>query len=390
MARPAVVLGLLPAGLALARALGRAGIPVSGIALDEHDFGIRSRYLGRRFLVREGDEEARDRAVVAALRELAVEGRLVLFPERDEHVALVLRRWDEIRELADVPLPPDPAIVHRLARKDLLPLEAEKAGVPAPTTVVAETADDVRSARLPSPFLVKPIESESYARRFGHKAVAATGRDEALRAWQAARDEGFGIVLQEYIPNSHDRVFSVFTYVGRDGQALGSVVGRKLRQGPLRLGSSTVFETRVDLRVRELGLRLLTSARYRGFAHVEFAYDRRDDAYKLLEVNVRLPVWAGIAMTPRFDLARLAYDDLCGLPTPPPRVLDDHLTWVYGAKDAAVALQMARRREFRLGSFVEPYRRRPKVRAVLAADDRRPVLGLARWMGARAAAKLSP
>ena len=385
--RPAVVLGLLPAGLAVARTLGRAGIPVSGLAFDEDDFGLRSRFLRRQLLIADGDEESRDARAVSALRSLAADGRLVLFPERDEHVEFVLRRWGEIAELADVPLPAAPDTVRRLMRKDELLAAAAEAGVAAPTTVVAETEDDVRGAALPTPFLVKPIESEEYARRFGRKAVVARDVEEATSAWREATAAGFGLVLQEYIPDSHERVFSLLTYVGRDGTPLASVVGRKARQGPPRLGSSTVFEVSFEPRVLELGLQLLRSAGYRGLAHVEFAHDARDGEWKLLEVNVRLPVWAGIAMTPAFDLARAAYDDLAGESVEPLGVLRDGLTWIYGAKDAVAAASLGRRRELRVRELVRPYARRAKVRAVLARDDPRPAVGLARWLGTRAAAK---
>ena len=46
--RPVIVLGLLWAGLAVARSLGRAGVPVTGIAYQPTDFGVRSRHLRRR------------------------------------------------------------------------------------------------------------------------------------------------------------------------------------------------------------------------------------------------------------------------------------------------------------------------------------------------------
>jgi predicted ATP-grasp superfamily ATP-dependent carboligase len=118
--------------------------------------------------------------------------------------------------------------------------------------------------------------------------------------------------VQELIPGSQERVYSLFTYIGRGGVALASVVGRKLRQGPLRFGTSAVFLVDYDERVLELGLRLLSSAGYPGFAQVEFAHDARDDTFQLLEVNTRLPMWAGVAMSRYFDLARIAYDDLCG------------------------------------------------------------------------------
>ena len=142
-----------------------------------------------------------------------------------------------------------------------------------------------------------------------------------------------------------------------------------MRQGPIRFGTSAVFRTRPEPRVRELGLQLLASSGYRGFAQTEFAYDERDGEFKLLEVNTRPPVWAGIAMSRYFDIARIAYDDLCGAPEPERRDFEDDVSWSFLAKDVHVSLALARRRELSARAFLSPYLRRRKVRAVLAADD---------------------
>jgi predicted ATP-grasp superfamily ATP-dependent carboligase len=376
--RPAVVLGLLWAGLALARSLGRSGIPVTGIAYERTDFGVRSRHLTRR-LVAAGDEEV----LLTALRETP--GRPVLFPERDESVQLVLRRWDDVRELADLPLPDDVDVVHRLRRKDFLRAEAERAGVPLPATIAPESEDDIRRAGLRPPYLVKPVTGQEFAYTFGAKLWAADTVEEAAAAWSRAREHGFETVVQELIPGSQERIYSLFTYIGRAGEPLANVVGRKLRQGPLRFGTSAIFLVEPDERVLELGLRLLQTAGYRGFAQVELAHDARDDTFRLLEVNTRLPMWAGVAMSRWFDLARLAYDDLCGRPAQAPRTFRDEVAWIYLAKDAWVGAQMMRRRELGLGGFVRPYLRRKKVRSVLSADDPLPALASVGYLRSRVA-----
>lgn len=378
-----LVLGLLPAGLALARSLGRAGIPVYGGVFRPSEFGLRSRYLRGRCVATEGDEQARDRTMLAYLRDLAAGARVVLVPERDEHVDFVLRNWDEVTSLADVPLPPDPEIVTRLRRKDLLPRAAAEAGVAAPATYFVETEESLREVELEPPFLLKPVEGQEYALRFGDKAVVAESTEHAVRAWRSARDAGFEMIVQELIPDSHQQVFSLFAYVGRDGAPLASVVGRKVRQGPLRFGTSAVFESRFDPEVLDLGLRLLDSAGYRGFAHVEFARDPRDGAFKVLEVNTRLPVWAGIAMNHTFDVARTAYDDLSGLPSAARETFRGDLAWVYLAKDLWVSAQMARRRELSLRDFLAHHVRTGKVRAVFAADDPLPALASVGYLRSR-------
>jgi D-aspartate ligase len=227
--RPVLVLGLLPAGLALARSLGRAGIPVYGGVFRTNEFGVRSRYLRGHLVVTAGQTAERDRRMLAFLGRIAGDGRAVLVPERDEHVDFVLRNWDEVSALADVPLPSDPDVVDRLRRKDLLPAVAAAAGIAAPATQPMRGEESLHTDGLVPPFLLKPVEGQEYALRFGKKAVVAETADQAVAAWREAQDAGFELIVQELIPDSHEHVFSLFTYIGRDGETLASVVGRKVR-----------------------------------------------------------------------------------------------------------------------------------------------------------------
>jgi D-aspartate ligase len=377
--RRAAVFGLLHAGLAVARSLGRAGVPVTGIAWNSRDFGLRSRYLDRREVVEPGDDEA----VLAALRRAASDGRVVFFPERDENVEFVLRHWDEVRAVADLPLPDDAEAVRRLRRKDVLPLVAAEADVLSPGTVLAESDEAVRDAGLRPPLVVKAVEGQEYALTFGHKAVVAENVDDALVAVDEARDRGFHMIVQEIVPDSHEHVFSLLAYIRRAGEPLVTLVGRKVRQGPLRFGTSAVFEVDYEPRVLELGLRLLRTAGYTGIAHVEFARDRRDGEFRLLEVNTRLPVWAALAANRYLDLPRIVYDDLCGREVAPLPTFRDQLTWIYLAKDVWVSLQMARRRELRAREFASRYLRGRKARAVFARDDPWPAVASLGYLRSR-------
>jgi len=369
--RPAVVLGLLWAGLSFARSLGRRGVPVTGITMHPHEFGTRSRYL------RDVSRASGDEAVLKALRAHAQgDVKPVLLPERDDHVELVLRHWDELSESFELPMPDDPDVARRLRHKATLPLEAERAGLDAPRTVEADSLETLRSLDLRPPFLLKPVEGQHFAGSFGEKVMVARDRDGLVAAWKRARERGFDTVVQELVPDSESQIWSLFAYLGRSGRPLATVTGVKVRQGPLHFGTSAVFRTTPQPRVRELGLQLLERAGYKGFAQVEFAFDRRDGDYKLLEVNTRVPMWAGVAMTSRFDMARIAYDDLLGLPEPEPVDLQHELWWSFFAKDLSVSLQMAKERELTPAGFVRPYLQRHKVRGVFAADDPLPALGV--------------
>jgi D-aspartate ligase len=265
-----------------------------------------------------------------------------------------------------------------------LPLVAAEAEVPAPGTVLADTDDAVREAGLRPPLVVKAAEGQEYSLALGRKAVLASDVDEALAAVAEARELGFQMIVQEVVPDSHERVYSLLTYIGRSGEPLVTLVGRKVRQGPLRFGTSAVFEVDFEPRVLELGLRLLRSAGYTGIAHVEFAQDPRDGEFQLLEVNTRLPVWAALAAHRRLDLPRIAYDDLSGKEVVAVPTYTDDLTWIYLAKDLWVSLQMARNRELRPREFASRYLRGRKARAVFARDDPWPAVASLGYLRSRA------
>ena len=375
--RKAVVFGLLHAGLAVTRSLGRAGIPVTGISWNPHDFGLKSRYLAEKHLV-EGD-----RAVLDAVRAEAAGDRVVLFPERDEHVEWALDHWDDANAVSDMPLPADREAVVRLRRKDVLPVVAAEAGVPSPGTVLADGDDAVREAGLRAPMVVKAVEGQEFALTFGQKALVAESLEEALAVARVASERGFQTIVQEIVPDSHERIYSLLAYVARDGRPLVTLVGRKVRQGPLRFGTSAVFEVDYEPTVLDQGLRLLQAAGYTGIAHVEFAQDPRDGEFRVLEVNTRLPVWAALAANRHLDLPRIVYDDLSGREVSQLPTFKDDLTWVYLAKDVHVSLQMARRRELGPRRFLRAYLRQPKARAIFARDDPLPAVASLAYLRSR-------
>jgi D-aspartate ligase len=380
--RPVVVFGMLQAGLAIARGLGRAGVEVHGVTLHETDLGLCSRYLRSRHVFPEGLTD-RDALILKTLRRLAGDRRLVIIPERDDNVGFALKHWNEIGEFADMPLPDDPEVTRSLRRKERLVEVAGRADVPAPHTVLADGEDAIRGAALRPPFILKPVEGQEFALRFGEKAILARTVEDACRSWRRAHDAGFEMLVQELVPDSDERIYSLLVYIGRDGDPLAAMVGRKVRQGPLGFGTSAFFEVDYDPLVIESGLRLLRVAGYRGFAHVEFAHDRRDDTFKLLEVNTRPPVWVGIAVNRWFDIAAVAYDDLCGRPPAACRLLRDDLSWVYLAKDAYVSYQMMKRGELDLVELASHYLRRRKVPAVFARDDLRPACASLAYLRSR-------
>jgi predicted ATP-grasp superfamily ATP-dependent carboligase len=355
---------------------------VTGIASDPNDFGLRSRYLAERHLTTEEDDER----TLSLLRDASREARPIFFPERDENVHFVVRRWDEVRELADMPMPDDVETVLRLRRKDRLRVEAERVGISIPMTATPKDESDLRNLDFPPPYLIKAVTGQELAYAFGHKVFVADDADSAVGLLAPGRrprvrDGRPGadpervradlLALQLHRPR-----WTTARQCRRAQGASGAAPLRYKRRLPRPAGAACA-------RARSCGL--LESVGYRGFAQVEFAYDERDDEFKLLEVNTRPPMWAGVAMSRYFDIARIAYDDLSGRRPRSRRRSPDEVAWVYFAKDAWVGLQMLRGRELSPRAFVAPYLRRRKVASTLAVDDPLPAVASLRYLRSKLA-----
>jgi D-aspartate ligase len=340
-------------GLAAIRSLGRAGVPVFAVDHRPSALGFRSRY-GERVLVPDPAED--EDGFVAALRGLAgrVGGSLAVFPTHDPGLNALARNLDESF------LAPFPAweVLSAVQSKREQLERAAAAGVDVPETRHPRSVDDARAAaeEVGLPALVKPSDHVGFKRRFRRQAFRCETAGEVEDAY--ARAEEFEPMVQELVPGGDDALYTVGSYVARDGRALGVFCGRKLLQTPPGIGTCRIGEAVWVEEVVDAALRLLRAFEFHGISQVEFKRDPRDGRFKLMEINPRLWQWHGLAAACGVDVPRIAYDDLVGAP---PREAG-----MNGAgKRWAITLLAGERPVFT---------RPPYVDAVWALDDPRPAL----------------
>ena len=90
-------------------------------------------------------------------------------------------------------------------------------------------------------------------------------------------------------------------------------------------------------------------------------------------------------MSRYLDMARIAYDDLCGRPEPEPRDFGDEVSWSFLAKDCGSRWRWHAGASCTPREFLGPYLHRKKVRAVFAADDPLPALAVLPYLGTKLA-----
>jgi predicted ATP-grasp superfamily ATP-dependent carboligase len=337
---PAVVVGVgWVAGLAAIRSLGRAGIRVLAVDDRSSALGFRSRYAEPHVApTRTGDD------YIAFLRSL---GPGVVFPTHDDDLETIARHRSEL----DLTCPfPAWQILGRAQDKREQVAAAIRAGVPVPATA------DEPGDELGLPALVKPARAPQFRRRFGVKAFRCETRAELEDAFGRAAE--FEPLVQEWIPGDDDALYTLGSYIGEDGRALGIFSGRKLRQTPRSIGTARVAEAVWVDQVVDQGLALIRELGLWGISQVEFKRDPRDGLFKLIEVNPRLWEWHGLAAACGVDLPLIAYRDVTGEEVEPVRMRDHGKRW---------AITLARRARPRP-------QRPPYVDAMWARDDPRPAL----------------
>jgi D-aspartate ligase len=290
-------------GLAAIRSLGRAGIRVLAVDHRPSALGFRSRYAEPFLSPDPHEDETRFVAFVRAL------GEIVVFPTHDEQLNLMSRHLGDLDLLA--PFPPWD-ILERVQSKRVQLETAEAAGVDAPRTAYPATSAEARAAAddLGYPVLVKPEHPIGFKQRFRRQAFRCESAGEVEEAYDRATE--FAPMVQELIPGGDDTLYTVGSYLTREGRPLGVFSGRKLRQTPPGIGTCRVGEAVWVQDTVDAALRLLREFGYVGLSQVEFKRDPRDGRFKLMEINPRLWQWHGLAAACGVDLPRLAYADLTG------------------------------------------------------------------------------
>ena len=308
-------------GLAIARSLGRRGVPVF-VVDSEPSIAPLSRYTTGAVRVPDLREESRTvHALLSVGRRHGLDG-WVLFPTREETVAALSRHREALSEVFRVPTAPWD-VIRWAWDKRLMQEHAERVGVPTARTWWPETRaqlDEV-AEQADLPVLLKPSIKEHFVYATGVKAWQADTRDELVARWEEATAiAGEGeMLVQELLPGD-GRHRLAFCALFEGDRAVASLVSRRLRQYPPDFGRhSTYVETTEDEQVEQLATRFLATLGFSGLVEAEFMLDARDGQRKLLDVNARTWGYHSIGPPAGVDFPWLLYARQVGIPIAPAR-----------------------------------------------------------------------
>ena len=327
----ALVMNTHVTGLAVARSLGRAGVPVLGLDKERGGLGQHSRHLAGLGLVPGPDVDGGSALAdhLAALGPAFAE-RPVLFPTNDDWVLALARHRDRLEEHYRFPFAPYD-VVRRALSKSALYRACEALGVACPRTWYLDGGADAvdRAAdEVPYPCVLKPDDSRAFHDAFRAKVFLVHDAAELRARVAECAARGLALVAQEFVPTDPGGFWSVASYLSADGTPRGVFTGRKLEQWPPDFGTCCLADARWDPEIAGTGVRVLQELGYSGISEVEFVQHAVTGEHLLLDVNTRAWKWVGLPVAAGVDLPLLAYRDAVGSPTTAGRQVDG-VRWTF-------------------------------------------------------------
>lgn len=366
-----VVLGGAHGALAVARSVGRNGIPMLLVS-DDFTLVRLSRYV-KRCIAWSGPKDPR--AVDRLLDLAATEGLQgwVLIPGGDAEVRLIAENRSVLSQVFGL-LSCDWNVLQTVCDKQKLAETAARAGIAAPKSYAVRSEAAAVGSDLQYPVVLKPATREVRNAFTLAKAWRADSRAEFVERYRSAaalvgNDQ---VVVQELIPGGGEAQFS---YVGlwQDGRPLAAMTARRTRQYPADFSYTSTFVEVVDRpEVRAAAEVLLASIAFEGLVEVEFKYDARDRTYKALDVNPRTWTWFGLAEAAGIDFTVLMMTAIAGGRLAPVSATPGH-KWIYAIRDVVVGFQLIARGDLSLPAYLASLRG-PMTWAAFALDD--PLPGL--------------
>jgi D-aspartate ligase len=303
---PALVIGMCVHGLAVIRALSRAGVEVYAVEQDASLPGTATSKVVRWFKAPIGAPSLVDTLIALANRNYW-RGRPVLFVMNDKMVRVVADAWERLAPHYRLSWAGSRDEVVRLQSKDRIPEVCRNSGVRFPATTVVSGAEDCVTveAAAPFPLIVKPAMPMG-----DFKAIIVQSRPELI-ALAHRYPKSLPFVVQQWIPGGPSTLKFCSLYLVQ-GRTVARFEGRKGYAGEDGLGQGTVMEPWPDDRVYLAAMQFLDGLKLSGPVSVEFKEDPSGHLW-LIEPNVgRTEYCVDVCVANGFNLPLIEYQHAIG------------------------------------------------------------------------------
>ncbi len=303
------------ATLAVVRALGRAGIPVTVGSKSANSLAGCSRYCTGQLRYPSPSEQG-EAFQASMLKEIQSGSYKALFPMTDITTTLVAEMRDAFEPFVRVPIATEEQIGRVQDKRQVL-LAAQKVGIGYPETYMLHDGEDLDAVakRLHYPVVLKP--RLSWLRRNGEWVSGgvqyAYDAEDLKNKYLQSHSLIPNPLVQERIDGEGRGVFLLLW----NGELKAAFCHRRLREKPPWGGVSVYRESiAFDREIVDKSYKLLQAFGWQGPAMVEFKVDNRDGQLKLMEVNGRFWGSLQLALDAGMNFPLLYYRLAVGEDTP--------------------------------------------------------------------------
>jgi len=373
--KKAIVFPSLSLGLAVARALGRMGVPIIALYYKEKAVAQFSKYVVERVHIPQS--HTNKKSVIKWLLDSGERHRgSLVIPADDQFVELCSKHKRALEAYYTV------AVcewnIARIALEKRRTYElAERAGIPHPRTRAPRSLEEAiaMAEAIGYPCILKPSESYKYQNVFRDKLAVVSSEKELIEAYKRANDRHLTVLLQESIPGDDSLNVNYCSYFS-DGKPVAECTAQKLRMHPPRYGVARVAVSRYIPDIIEPGREILKAMGYNGLSLIEFKKDIRDGLYKVMDINIRPYLTATLAPECGVNLPYIMYRHMMYGDVPSFTKQKEGIYWIDLTKDAAHFFTSRSIERYPLRDYLKPYLGR-KTFAILSFKDPLPFL---EWM----------
>lgn len=222
------------------------------------------------------------------------DSKIILIGCGDSYVELASRNKDSFRSNVIAPYI-DNQLMNDLTHKEKFYRLCEETGVDYPDTYVHHKEEGYDfSLPFKGPFIVKPSNGIEYWRNpfEGQKKVYKLNTfKEVQSVLKDIYDAGYddSVIIQNFIPGDDTYMRVLTNYSDKEGKVKMMCLGHVLLEEhtPKGIGNHAVIITERNAELEEKFKNLLEKLNYVGFSNFDIKYDRRDDKFKVFEINTR-------------------------------------------------------------------------------------------------------
>ena len=357
-------------GLSNVRSLGELGVPV--FVVDQNKcLAQHSKYCTSFFICPPFKSNEFTVFLIELAKKEKIQGWLLL-ASNDHIVEHLSKNRDELSLYYKI-LVPKFNDLERILDKRLLMQEARNCGVPIPRTF--DVNDISESCSFHFPLLIKGSQGLSFYKKTHKKAIQVNNQEELMASLYKLKSVLLpsDYMVQELIESwKEDKVIS-FTCFSEEGVIKTFWMGRKIREHPVQYGTATLAESIFEEGIIPEATRLVQHLGYTGICEIEFLRDKRDNQYKLIEINPRTWLWVGLAKECGVDFAKIAYRYVNNLAQEYPTNYVIGIKWINRLTDIVFSINALLNKRISFKEYISPLRG-DKTYAIWSKQD--PLPGL--------------